>query len=56
MLHKLFDMLSELNDAIEYAELQDLAYTKYYSTLIKERNIIRRTIERFKRIERWLWK
>ncbi len=57
MMEKLYQILRELNEAIEYAELLDQAYTRHYSSLIRKRKIIERAIRQFekadRRVEQW---
>ena len=49
MLKRLKEMLSELDEAIEYAELNDVAYTKFYRDLLRERKALRRAVRVFER-------
>ena len=52
MLEKLYQILNELREAIEYAELSDMAHTKYYTSLLKKRKAINKAIKRLERIEK----
>lgn len=49
MLKKLKDMLSEIDDAMEHAELNDHACTKMYRCLRRERKALVRAIRVFEK-------
>ena len=49
MLKKLKDMLSEIDDAMEHAELNDHAFTKVYRDLRRERKALVRAIRVFEK-------
>lgn len=51
-MKRLYDILSELNEAIEYEELTDHVFTKNYTRLLRERRVIARTIRRIEKIEK----
>ena len=50
-MKRLYDILSSLNEAIEYEELNDLAYTKHYAKLLKKRRVIAKAIRKIERID-----
>ena len=56
MLERLKRILNELNEAIDYAEDLDHAYTNYYSSLIRKRRAIKRAIKVFEKENRRLEK
>lgn len=45
MIEDLKKMLSEIEEAIHYAEESDIADTYYYSRLCKQRRILKRTLK-----------
>lgn len=49
MLKQLKDMLRSLDEDIKQTELEDLAYTKYYTRLCKRRKAIAKAIKVFER-------
>ena len=52
MLKKLKEMIREVDEAIEYAELNDHAFTKLYTDLRKERRALKRAIKVFEKTAR----
>lgn len=52
MLEKLQQILNELDAVIEYTELLDHGYTKFYLSLIRKRKAIKRAIRAFEKEER----
>ena len=54
MLESLRKCLTRLDEAIEYAELTDMAWTKDYTYWVKERKILHKTIRKITKIERKL--
>ncbi|MBQ7392225.1 MAG: hypothetical protein IJV73_06015 [Clostridia bacterium] len=52
MLDKLYATLREVEEAIEYAEACDHAYTRYYTSLCKARKSLLKTIKKFENAER----
>ena len=52
MSESLKRILSTIEEAITYAEAQDVAYTRHYSMLCRKRRILKRTIRIFEKMER----
>ena len=51
-MKRLYDILACLDGEIEYMELLDHAHTKEYTLLVRERRVIRKAIQKVKRIEK----
>ncbi len=51
MIDKLKKELRNLDEAIEYTELSDMAYTYHYTYLIKKRKIVAKTIKKLEKLE-----
>ena len=54
MLEKLWQILNELDEAIEYSEELDHAHTTYYRSLIRKRRAIEKAIKKFEKADRGL--
>lgn len=52
MIEDLKRMLSDIEEAIEYAEETDIADTSYYAKLCKQRKILKRTIRQLAHIQK----
>lgn len=51
MIQKLKQHLNALDEAIEYAELTDTAYTYHYTYLVRQRKLIAKTIKKLEKLE-----
>ena len=51
MIEALKRHLVSLDEAIEYAELSDTAYTYHYTYLVRQRKIIAKTIKKLEKLE-----
>ena len=51
MIEALKRHLASLDEAIEYAELTDTAYTYSYTYLVRQRKIIAKTIKKLEKLE-----
>lgn len=49
MLKQLTDMVARLDEAIESAEVSDMAYTKFYRDMCRQRKALKRAIKVFER-------
>ena len=56
MLERLKQILEELEEAIQYNEALDHAYTKYYRSLIRKHRAIKRAVKAFEKEDRRLKK
>ena len=56
MLERLKQILNELDEAIEYNEDLDYAFTHYYLSLVRKRRAIVRAIKAFEEADRRLSK
>ena len=52
MLKQLTDMVARLDEAIESAEVSDMAYTKFYRDMCRQRKALKRAIKVFERTYR----
>ncbi len=52
MLKQLNDMVARLDEAIESAEANDVAYTKFYRDMCKQRKALKRAIKVFEQTKR----
>ena len=52
MLELLKRMLSDIEGAVLYSELQDLAYTDHHLNLCKQRRILRKAVRRMERLQK----
>ena len=51
MIKRLQEILRDLDEAIEYAEVTDMAYTRFYTSLIRQRKAIRKAIKVFEKTQ-----
>lgn len=49
MLKQLYSMVTRLDEAIEEAEAHDVAYTKFYRDMCRQRKALKRAIKVFER-------
>lgn len=52
MLERLKSMLTAVDEAIEYSELQDLSYTDHHRQLCRQRRILRRAVRQMERLQK----
>lgn len=51
MIEKAKAELASIEEAIEYEELNDRAYTKWFTYLLRQRRILKRFIKKYGKIE-----
>ena len=51
MIEKAKAELASIEEAIEYEELNDRAYLKWYTYLLRQRRILKRFIKKYEKIE-----
>jgi hypothetical protein len=52
MLKQLEDMVARLDEAIEDAEVHDVAYTKFYRDMCRQRKALKKAIKVFEKTHR----
>ena len=52
MLERLKSMLAAIEEAVQYSELQDLAYTDHHMQLCRQRRILRKAVRRMERLQK----
>ena len=52
MLERLKSMLAAIEEAVQYSELQNLAYTDHHMQLCRQRRILRKAVRRMERLQK----
>lgn len=51
MIEKAKSELASIEEAIEYEELNDRAYTRWFTYLLRQRRILKRFIKKYEKVE-----
>ena len=51
MIEKAKSELDSIEEAIEYEELNDRAYTRWFTYLLRQRRILKRFIKKYEKVE-----